>query len=101
MVGICTIKTHGNMATKPKKEILKFYAFYKLELDVIGNLTKPFESKYHRDLQSLPIQMRATILYLANPWMDFKMLFTTNIFLYLVKFLLLTFPLISQFIAHF
>ena len=45
MVGICTIKTQGNMATKPKKEILKFYAFYKLEFDVIGNLTKPFESK--------------------------------------------------------
>ena len=52
-------------------------------------------------VQSLPIQMRATILYLANLWMDFKMLFTTNIFLYLVKFLLLTFPLISQSIAHF
>ena len=52
-------------------------------------------------VQSLPIQMRATILYLANLWMDFKMLFTTNIFLYLVKVLLLTCPLISQFIAHF
>ena len=56
---------------------------------------------YEIVLQSLPIQMRATILYLANLWMDFKMLFTTNIFLYLVKFLLLTCPLISQFIAHF
>ena len=52
-------------------------------------------------LQSLPIQMRATIQYLANLWMDFKMLFTTNIFSYLVKVLLLTCPLISQFIAHF
>ena len=51
--------------------------------------------------KNLPIQMRATILYLANLWMDFKMLFTTNIFLYLVKVLLLACPLTSQFIAHF
>ena len=36
-------------------------------------------------VQSLPIQMRATILYLPNLWMDFKMLFTTNIFLYYRK----------------
>ena len=66
-------------------------------------LLKLFERKIVRArfLQSLPIQMRATILYLANLWMDFKMLFTTNIFLYLVKVLLLTCPLISQFIAHF
>ena len=33
-------------------------------------------------LQSLPIQIRATIQYLAKIWMDFKMLYTTNIFLY-------------------
>ena len=53
-------------------------------------------------LHSLPIQMRATILYLANLCMDFKMLFTTNIiFSYLAKVLLLTCVLISQFIAHF
>ena len=60
-----------------------------------------FPKKSVSRIQSLAIQMRATILYLANLWMDFKMLFTTNIFLYLVKVLLLTCPLISQFIAHF
>ena len=31
-------------------------------------------------LQSRPIQMRGTILYLANRWMDFKMLSTPNSF---------------------
>ena len=65
------------------------------------NDTTTHDGDYDEEVQSLPIQMRATILYLANLWMDFKMLFTTNIFLYLVKVLLLTCPLISQFIAHF
>ena len=31
-------------------------------------------------IQSRPIQMRGTILYLANRWMDFKMLSTPNSF---------------------
>ena len=45
--------------------------------------------------------MRTPILYLANSWTKFKMLLTSNRFLYLIRFLLLSFPLIPQFIAHF
>ena len=41
------------------------------------------------------------ILYLANHWTKFKMLLTSNRFLYLIRFLLLSFPLIPQFIAQF
>ena len=52
-------------------------------------------------LQSRPIEMRAQILYLANRWTKFKMLLTSNRFLYLIRFLLLSFPLIPQFIAQF
>ena len=63
----------------------------------------------HRDLvciprwlvQSRPIQMRGTILYLANRWMDFKMLSTPNSFLDLRRVLLLPFGWIPQFIAQF
>ena len=51
--------------------------------------------------QSRPIEMRATILYLANPWTEFEMLLTPLRFLYLVMFSLLAFPSIPQFIAHF
>ena len=74
--------------------ITKWQGFFDLSNFYLAKL-------FSQPLQSLPIQMRATILYLSNLWMDFKMLFTTNIFLYLVKVLLLTCPLISQFIAHF
>ena len=52
-------------------------------------------------LQSRPIEMRATILYLANRWTEFEMLLTPLRFLYLVMFSLLAFPSIPQFIAHF
>jgi len=53
------------------------------------------------NLQSRPIKMRTPILYLANRWTKFKMLLTSNRFLYLIRFLLLSFPLIPQFIAQF
>ena len=52
-------------------------------------------------IQSRPIEMRATILYLANHWTEFEMLLTPHRFLYLVMFSFLAFPSISQFIAHF
>ena len=52
-------------------------------------------------IQSRPIKMRTPILYLANRWTKFKMLLTSNRFLYLIRFLLLSFPLIPQFIAQF
>ena len=52
-------------------------------------------------LQSRLIKMRTPILYLANRWTKFKMLLTSNRFLYLIRFLLLSFPLIPQFIAQF
>ena len=51
--------------------------------------------------QSRPIEMRATILYLAYHWTEFEMLLTPLRFLYLVMFSLLAFPSIPQFIAHF
>ena len=54
-----------------------------------------------RYVQSRPIEMRATILYLANHWTEFEMLLTPHRFLYLVMFSLLAFPSIPQFIAHF
>ena len=53
------------------------------------------------EIQSRPIKMRTPILYLANRWTKFKMLLTSNRFLYLIRFLLLSFPLIPQFIAQF
>ena len=53
------------------------------------------------NIQSRPIKMRTPILYLANRWTKFKMLLTSNRFLYLIRFLLLSFPLIPQFIAQF
>ena len=52
-------------------------------------------------LQSRPIQMRGTILYHANRWMDFKMLSTPNRFLDLLRVLLLPFCWIPQLIAQF
>ena len=52
-------------------------------------------------IHSRPIEMRATILYLANHWTEFEMLLTPLRFLYLVMFSLLAFPSIPQFIAHF
>ena len=52
-------------------------------------------------LQSRPIKMRAPILYLANRWMDSKMLLTPNRFSYLVILLLVAFHWIPQFIAQF
>ena len=58
----------------------------------VGNMTY---------IQSRPIEMRATILYLANHWTEFEMLLTPLRFLYLVMFSLLAFPSIPQFIAHF
>ena len=48
-----------------------------------------------------PIEMRDTILYLANRWTKFEMLLTWNRFLNWIRFLLLSFSLISQFIAQF
>ena len=56
---------------------------------------------FSQKLQSRPIEMRAPILYLDNRWTKFKMLLTSNRFLYLIRFLLLSFPLIPQFIAQF
>ena len=41
---------------------------------------KLFRATQSHSLQSRPIQMRGTILYLANRWMDFKMLSTPNSF---------------------
>ena len=52
-------------------------------------------------VQSRPIEMRVTILYLANRWTEFEMLLTPLRLLYLVMFSLLAFPPIPQFIAHF
>ena len=52
-------------------------------------------------IQSRPIKMRASILYLANRWMDSKMLLTPNRFSYLVILLLVAFHWIPQFIAQF
>ena len=52
-------------------------------------------------IQSRSIQMRCTILYLANRWMDFKMLLTPNSFFHLRRVLLLPFGWIPQFIAQF
>ena len=51
-------------------------------------------------VQSRPIEMRATILYLANRWTEFEMLLTPLRFLYLVMFSLLAFPSIPQFIVQ-
>ena len=50
------------------------------------------ENWYLDILEVHPIQMRAIILYLANPWMDFKILFATSILSHLTDFLLLPFP---------
>ena len=52
-------------------------------------------------LESRPIKIRAPILYLANRWMDSKMLLTPNRFSYLVILLLVAFHWIPQFIAQF
>ena len=57
--------------------------------------------RWIKSIQSRPIEMRATILYLANRWTEFEMLLTPLRFLYLVMFSLLAFPSIPQFIAHF
>ena len=65
------------------------------------NLIYLFYSWPQLILQSRPIKMRTPILYLANRWTKFKMLLTSNRFLYLIRFLLLSFPLIPQFIAQF
>ena len=62
---------------------------------IIANVT------WNLQLQSCPIEMRATILYLSNHWTEFEMLLTPLRFLYLVMFSLLAFPSIPQFIAHF
>ena len=59
------------------------------------------QSQFCGNIQSRPIKMRTPILYLANRWTKFKMLLTSNRFLYLIRFLLLSFPLIPQFIAQF
>ena len=58
-------------------------------------------SETKNQLQSRPIEMRATILYLANRWTEFEMLLTPLRLLYLVMFSLLSFPSLPQFIAHF
>ena len=52
--------------------------------------------------KSRPIDMRAKILYLANQWMDFKMISISGRFLDLVVFLLPAFllPRTLQFIAQ-
>ena len=52
-------------------------------------------------IQSRPIKMRAPFLYLGNGWMDSKMLLTPNTLTYFMLLLLLPFPQILQFIAHF
>ena len=39
-------------------------------------------------VQSRPIEMRATILYLANRWTKFEMLLTSSRFLDMIRFLL-------------
>ena len=59
----------------PQKDERTNRAVKKSQFDPKGLIHKNY------DVQSPPIQMRARILYLANLWMDFKMLFTTNIFL--------------------
>ena len=70
---------------------------------LLGNLKNDKPEQLFRFLlvQSRPIEMRATILYLANRWTEFEMLLTPLRFLYLVMFSLLAFPSIPQFIAHF
>ena len=69
------------------------------------NLETKFLNKHAHSrcqaIQSRPIKMRTPILYLANRRTKFKMLLTSNRFLYLIRFLLLSFPLIPQFIAQF
>ena len=45
--------------------------------------------------------MRATILYLANRWTKFEIILTSNRYFHLIRFLLLSFPPIPQFIAQF
>ena len=62
---------------------------------------KAIVSEQQKKVQSRPIKMRTPILHLANHWTKFKMLLTSNRFLYLIRFLLLSFPLIPQFIAQF
>ena len=75
-------------------------------LTILIFLLEKFVQKFqeywkHPGIQSRPIKMRTPILYLANRWTKFKMLLTSNRFLYLIRFLLLSFPLIPQFIAQF
>ena len=65
------------------------------------SLLQWFDITFLEWIQSRPIKMRTPILYLANRWTKFKMLLTSNRFLYLIRFLLLSFPLIPQFIAQF
>ena len=80
-----------------------------ISISTVGNqIITSFSNKWKmgkaiktHHLQSCPIEMRATILYLANPWTEFEMLLTPLRFLYLVMFSLLAFPSIPQFIAHF
>ena len=52
-------------------------------------------------LQIRPIEMRAKILYLANQWMDFKMLLMSNRFLCRFGGVLISGNRISQFLAQF
>ena len=57
----------------------------------IANITEP---SYRNEFSD-------SVFRLANRWTEFKMLLTSNRFLDLRRFLLLQFPLIPQFIAHF
>ena len=67
---------------------------------LIVELTLSFDCLiWPRFVQSRPIKMRAPILYLANRWLDSKMLLTPNRFSYLVILLLVAFHWIPQFIA--
>ena len=84
------------------------YTFSKCEPCILINLIglMSFWSTFgtyrsYQQIQSRPIEMRATILYLVNCWTVFEMLLTPLRFLYLVMFSLLAFPSIPQFIAHF
>ena len=73
----------------------KYYFLVKQQHMRVDALIRLFASSAQRGdflrLQSCPIKMRAPILYLANRWMDSKMLLTPNRFSYLVILLLVAF----------
>ena len=70
----------------------RFRGWWRLgEIVDIAFLQSSIYSAVKNVIQSRPIKMRAPILYLANRWMDSKMLLKPNRFLSLVIFLFVAF----------